>query len=274
MKLFRRLLDRRVFAGLALSIALSASPAVAQDFRPALVAPNTLTIGTSGAAPLFSMTGPTGALEGFDIDVSNLLGQALGLRVAFVQLDFAGLLPGLSAGRFDMIASGVTRTPERLASTSFFLLSPYIVNGVAITRRAADSAITGWDTLCGRTMGAVRGGTFQRFAQATLPAGCVTQTREYPGATELFLDLQNRRIDFAVHDHLGPNYLRAAGRLPGAVVLDDIRAIITQSIAVSGRNRPLATEIDARLAAWRTDGTLTRLVQKWFGVTPDWSRAD
>ena len=30
--------------------------------------------------------------------------------------------------------SGVTRTPERLASQDFFLLSPYIVNGAAITR--------------------------------------------------------------------------------------------------------------------------------------------
>lgn len=267
-------IPRRI-VGLALAFTLLAfSPASAQEVRAALIAPNTLTVGTSGAAPPFSMAGATGALEGFDIDVANLLGEALGLRVAFVQLDFAGLLPGLAAGRFDIIASGVTRTPERLASTSFFLLSPYIVNGVAITRRDADTSITGWDALCGRTMGAVRGGTFQRFAQSTLPAGCVTQTREYPGSTELFLDLRNRRIDFAVHDHLGPNYLRKAGQLPGVVVLDDIRSIITQSIAVGARNKPLADAIDARLTAWRADGTLARLVDKWFGVSVDWARAN
>jgi ABC-type amino acid transport substrate-binding protein len=258
---------------LALLSVLPLRQAVAQDFRAALIAPNTLTVGTSGSAPPFSMTGPTGALEGFDIDIATMLGQALGLRVSFVQLDFAGLLPGLAAGRFDIIASGVTRTPERLASTSFHLLSPYIVNGVAITRREGDTAITGWSTVCGRTMGAVRGGTFQRVAMATLPAGCVTQIREYPGATELFLDLRNRRIDFAVHDHLGPNYLRAAGRLPGVTVLDDILSTITQSIAVGARNRPLADAIDAQLETWRADGTLSRVVEKWFGVTIDWSRA-
>ena len=38
-------------------------------------------------------------------------------------------------------------------------------------------------------MGAVRGGTFQKIAMEKLPAGCVTATREYPGSTELFLDL-------------------------------------------------------------------------------------
>lgn len=260
-------------AAAALLFGVAAVPAAAQDYRASLIAPGTLTVGTSGSAPPFSMTGPTGALQGFDIDVANQLGEALGLRVAFVQLDFAGLLPGLAAGRFDIIASGVTRTPERLASTSFHLLSPYIVNGVAITRREADTAIAGWSSVCGRTMGAVRGGTFQRYATTALPAGCITQTREYPGATELFLDLQNRRIDFAVHDFLGPNYLKKAGQLPGVTVLDDIQATITQSIAVGTRNKPLADAIDARLEAWRNDGTLSRIVDKWFGVAIDWSRA-
>ena len=250
-----------------------APSASAQDIKAALIAPGTLTVGTSGSAPPFSMTGPTGALQGFDIDVANQLGEALGLRVAFVQIDFAGLLPGLASGRFDIIASGVTRTPERLASTSFHLLSPYIVNGVAIARRDADTGIAGWSSVCGRTMGAVRGGTFQRIAVETLPAGCVTQTREYPGATELFLDLQNRRIDFAVHDRLGPSYLKKSGQLPGITVLDETLSPITQSIAVGTRNKPLADAIDARLETWRNDGTLSRIVDKWFGVAIDWSKA-
>src|SRR5688572_886343 len=133
--------------------------------------------------------------------------RRLGSRSASSSSTSSGLLPGLSAGRFDVIASGVTRTPERLASTDFFLLSPYIVNGLAITRRADDEEITGWETVCGRTMGAVRGGTFQTLAQQRLPEGCVTEQREYPSSTELFLDLANRRIDFAAHDFLGPSYL-------------------------------------------------------------------
>jgi ABC-type amino acid transport substrate-binding protein len=258
----------------ALITALAPTVVDAQDFREDLVEADTLTVGTSGAAPPFSMTNAAGALEGFDIDVMNAMGESLGIPVTYRQLDFAGLLPGLTAGRFDVIASGVTRTPERLASKDFILLSPYIVNGAAITRRADDEDITGWETVCGRTMGAVRGGTFQKVAMETLPEGCVTETREYPGSTELFLDLANGRIDFAAHDFLGPNYLLKTGKIEGVVVLDELLATITQSIAVSPENPALAEAIDTTLATWRDDGTLQSLAEKWFGASIDWSAAD
>lgn len=254
--------------------ALAAFGAGAQDFKAALITPDTITVGTSGAAPPFSMTNAAGQLEGFDIDVMNLVAEKLGTRVRFAQLDFAGLLPGLAAGRFDVISSGLTRTPERLASKDFFLLSPYIVNGVAITRRAADGAITGWAAVCGKVMGAVRGGSFQKVAQDNLRAGCVTESREYPGATELFLDLGNRRIDFAAHDFLGPNYLIKTGRASGIVVLPDVIATVTQSAAVSAKNKALADRMDGLFAEWRRDGTLEKVAQKWFGASIDWSKAN
>lgn len=259
-------------AGFAL-LGLLATGVQAQDYHASLVNADTLTVGTSGSAPPFSMTSAAGELEGFDIDVVNLVGKSLGLTVKFEQLDFAGLLPGLTAGRFDVIASGVTRTPERLASKDFFLLSPYIVNGAAVTRREADTDITGWASVCGKVMGAVRGGSFQKVAMEKLPAGCITQTREYPGATELFLDLENRRIDFAAHDFLGPNYLIKSGKLSGMVVINDFLTTITQSVAVNNHNKPLADAIDAQFAKWREDGTLTGLSEKWFGASIDWSAA-
>jgi cystine transport system substrate-binding protein len=265
----------RFLQGFVVAIGLLATPALAQDgLQAGLAKAGTITVGTSGSAPPFSMTSPTGALEGFDIDIANLIGKELGLRVEFSQIDFGGLLPGLTSGRFDMIASGVTRTPERLASTEFFLLSPYIVNGVAITRRTADATITSWKSVCGKTMGAVRGGVFQTVAQQKLPQGCVTNTREYPGSTELFLDLTNRRIDFAAHDFLGPNYLIKTGKATDIVVVDDILSSITQSVAFSKKNEALAKRVDQMIAGWRTDGTLRKLAEKWFGSSLDWSNAD
>jgi ABC-type amino acid transport substrate-binding protein len=263
-----------LMVALTLAVSVWAGPGVAQDYKANLVAADTLTVGTSGSAPPFSMTGPSGDLTGFDVDVANLIGKELGLKVVFKQFDFAGLLPGLAAGQFDMIASGVTRTPQRLASTDFFLLSPYIVNGVAVTRRADSPEITGWKAVCGKVMGAVRGGSFQKTARETLPAGCVTETREYPGATELFLDLKNRRIDFAAHDFLGPNYLVTTGKTDGIVVIPELLASITQSVAVGPKNKPLAEKIDSLFVAWRKDGTLKGLGVKWFGASLDWSAAD
>ncbi|KQV41423.1 MULTISPECIES: transporter substrate-binding domain-containing protein [unclassified Rhizobium] len=261
-------------AVLAVVAFLGVSAVQAQDYKAALVTADTLTIGTSGSAPPFSMTNAAGELEGFDIDVVNLVAKELGLTAKFEKLDFAGLLPGLTAGRFDLIASGVTRTPERLASQDFFLLSPYIVNGAAITRHEPDGEIASWKDVCGKTMGAVRGGVFQKVAKEKLPEGCITKAREYPGSTELFLDLENHRIDFAAHDFLGPKYLEKSGKLTGMVTLDDLLTTITQSVAVNAKNKPLADAIDAKFATWRKDGTLQGLADKWFGASIDWSKAE
>ncbi len=266
----------RIFLStLAVIVAAALTPLAvsAQDYKASLVTENTLTIGTSGSAPPFTMVDASGTLSGFDIDVANLLGKELGLEIKFETLEFAGLLPGLATGRFDMIASGVIRSPERLASTDFFLLSPYIVNGAAVSRRVGDDDIIGWASVCGKVMGAVRGGTFQKIAIANLPEGCVTEMREYPSPTEMYLDLTNRRIDFAAHDLLGPNYLLKNGSITDVVVLNDLLATVTQSVAVNKNNKALADRIDAQFAIWREDGTLTDLITKWFGVAIDWSAA-
>ena len=53
------------------------------------------------------------SMAGFDIDVMYRIAADLGVKAEFVQLDWAGLLPGLAAGRFDAVASGVTPRTEK-----------------------------------------------------------------------------------------------------------------------------------------------------------------
>jgi ABC-type amino acid transport substrate-binding protein len=246
--------------------------AEAQDLRGELLQPGTITIGTTGTAPPFTMTDARGQLAGYDIELMTRIARELGLQTRFVQLEWAGLLPGLAARRFDVVASGVARTPERLASADFRLLSPYIVNGVAITRRADDTRINGWGDVCGMRMGGVRGAAQPRIALSALPQGCVTETREYPGWTEMLLDLRNRRIDFIAGDFLGPNYLTLQQN-QGVRVLKDIRSVLTQSIAVAPGRPALAAAIDGLIARWRGDGTLDEMITRWFGDRLDWSLA-
>jgi L-cystine transport system substrate-binding protein len=251
---------------------LLASAAHAQDLRSELLQPGTLTVGTTGTAPPFTMTDARGQLSGYDIEFMGMVARELGLQLRWVQLEFAGLLPGLSARRFDVVASGVARTPERLASADFRVLSPYIVNGVAITRRADDARINGWGDVCGMRMGGVRGAVQPRIGLSSLPPNCVTETREYPGWTEMLLDLRNRRIDFVIGDFLGPNYLTLQQN-QGVRVLKEIRSVITQSVAVAQGRPQLAAAIDAMIVRWRGDGTLDRMIERWFGDRLDWSLA-
>lgn len=240
------------------------------DIKAELLKPNTIVVGTTGTAPPFTMTDASGNIAGYDIDVMRQVGADLGLAVEFVQLEFAGLLPGLAAGRFDVVASGVVRTPQRLAATDFKLLSPYTVNGVAIVKRRNDARINGWKDICGLKMGGVRGAVQPKLAMETLAPGCVQPPREYPGWTEMLLDLKNERIDFLVGDFLGPSYLTRED--PAVEVVKDVIAVNSQSIAVSAKKPELAKAIDDLLKRYRETGVLDKLLQKHFGTQVDWSR--
>ena len=256
------------FAAAVLASGITAADA--QDFKSKLVQAGTITVGTSGTVTPFSYSDASGKLEGFDIDVMNRVAAELKLPVRYVTLDFSGLLPGLTAGRFDVVASGVTRTPQRMTSTEFKILSPYIVNGVAITRRAGDTRINGWKDVCGKRMGGVRGGVFQKIAMEKLPAGCVTELREYPAPGEMLLDLGNNRIDFMAHDFLGISYTKVSTKA-NIDVLPDILETITQSLAVNAKNPELTDTIDKMLIKWRADKSLDALIVKRFGASLDWS---
>ncbi len=260
--------------GIAWSLMLAfggLAPVHAADFEGELLKPDTIVIGTTGTAPPFTMTDTSGELVGYDIDVMKKVSEALGLTPEFVQLEWAGLLPGLAGKRFDVVASGVTRTAERLASDDFRILSPYTVNGVAIVRRKGDERVSGWDAVCGMRMGAVRGAIQPKMALEELGSDCVSNVMEYPGWTEMLLDLKNKRVDFIVGDFLGPSYLTKADAdvevVPGVIRPN------SQSLAVAAGKPNLADAMDALLTQYREDGTLDTLLETHFGTTVDWSMA-
>ncbi|MCA0995016.1 substrate-binding periplasmic protein [Alloyangia pacifica] len=249
--------------------ALLAGPAAA-DFKDELLKTDTIVVGTTGSAPPFSMIGDDGELGGFDVAVMTKLAEDLGVDVEFEQLDWAGLLPGLASDRFDVVSSGVTRTAERLASDDLIMLSPYIINGVAVTKLAANDEIGGWDDVCGKTVGVIRGSAELGLIEASLPEGCLGKVSEYPGWTEMSLDLKNHRIDWIGMDYLGPSYLAAKDEL--ITVLPEVRSPKTQSVAVAPGDAELAEALDKLIATYREDGTLNALVEEYFGQPVDFTQ--
>jgi len=240
------------------------------DFKDELMEPGTIVVGTTGTAPPFTMINDSGELDGFDIAVMKKVAEDLGVDVEFRQLDWSGLLPGLVADRFDVVASGVTRTRDRLASDQLIMLSPYIINGVAITKLTSNDEINNWDDICGKTVGVVRGSAEIDLIRASLPEGCLGTVKEYPGWTEMSLDLKNRRIDWLGMDYLGPSYL--AAKNDTITVLPDVRSPKTQSLAVAPDDEELAAAIDALITKYREDGTLNEMITEYFGQPVDFSK--
>lgn len=68
-----------------------------------------------------------GELAGFEIDVATKLAEDMGVEVEFIPTEWAGIIPALLTGKFDVIIGGMGTTPERALKVNFSI--PYEVFG-------------------------------------------------------------------------------------------------------------------------------------------------
>jgi polar amino acid transport system substrate-binding protein len=88
-----------------------------------------LRVGMSTFVP-WAMTDKTGNLVGFEIDVARRLAQDLGLKAEFIPTKWAGIIPSLLTGKFDVIIGGMGIQPQRNLKVNFSI--PYDFSGVAL----------------------------------------------------------------------------------------------------------------------------------------------
>jgi polar amino acid transport system substrate-binding protein len=88
-----------------------------------------LRVGMSTFVP-WAMKDKTGKLIGFEIDVATRLARDMGVKVDFVPTKWAGIIPALLTGKFDVIIGGMGILPKRNLKVNFTI--PYDVTGMSI----------------------------------------------------------------------------------------------------------------------------------------------
>jgi len=131
---------------LLLGVVLSA-PASAQQAAKELSSDSVIeTIKKRGAIKIglsifkpWSMRDKDGELIGFELDVGQKLADDMGVEAEFIPTAWDGIIPALVAGKFDVIISGMTTTPQRNLTINF--TDPYAYSGLTIlanTKMTAD----------------------------------------------------------------------------------------------------------------------------------------
>lgn len=124
-------------AVLAMAVAYSAT-ATAQQARQQLSADSVIeTIKERGAIKIglsiftpWSMRDKNGELVGFELDVGKKLAADMGVEAEFIPTSWDGIIPALLSGKFDVIISGMTTTPQRNLTINF--TSPYAFSGLTM----------------------------------------------------------------------------------------------------------------------------------------------
>lgn len=95
-----------------------------------------LKVGMSTFVP-WAMKDKTGKLIGFEIDVASQLAEDMGVKVEFVPTKWAGIIPALLTGKFDVIIGGMSIRPDRNLKVNFSIPYDYAGQSLVANRRLA-----------------------------------------------------------------------------------------------------------------------------------------
>ncbi|WP_296764870.1 glutamine ABC transporter substrate-binding protein GlnH [Sediminimonas sp.] len=199
-----------------------------------------------------------GEYTGFDIDMWNAIAEELELEYQLRPMDFSGIITALQTGQVDVALAGITIKPERQEVIDFS--DGYYDSGFRLMV-AAESDISTWDDLDGKTLAVKTGTSASDWAEENLTN---TELRKFPNIDNAYLELRTGRVDAAMHDT--PNvlyYIAAAGK-------GQVKAVGDQQMAHQyGIGFPKGSElvgpVNEALARMREDGRYDAIYSKWFG---------
>src|SRR4051794_24142838 len=96
----------------------------------------TVKIATEGAYAPWNFTGAGGKLEGFEIDLANDLCNRMKAKCEIVAQDWDGIIPALSAKKYDAIMAGMSITDERKKVIDFSRSYANSPNGYLVARNS------------------------------------------------------------------------------------------------------------------------------------------
>lgn len=264
--------------------ALSSVEAFAETTKKRIFREGTIVIGIHNRTPWGLRDEKTGEATGWHPDLMRSAFEELGVRkIEFRVTEFGALIPGLLAGRFDAVASGLAITPERCKQVSFGapdLQAP----DAAIVLEGNPRNINGYADIANNEdliMGAGRGSVVTRNAGA---AG-VPESRMllFPDIESNVSALRAGRIDVAVLSTatvIGLLAGKGAHGLERVTPFDvgDVQSNVS-AIAFRHEDDDLRAIYDEQLAKIKSDGRLEAIMEKYgFGeqemVPPDVTTAD
>lgn len=164
-----------------------------------IVARGVLKVGTTGDyKPFTFLDKATGRFEGFDIDMAERLGKALGVKVEYVQTSWPTLMKDFEAGSYDLAVGGVSITLDRARKGLFS--TPIMREGKTPIARCADKGK--FETIADIDRPGVRvivnpGGTNERFARAHVKTATISVHNDN---TTIFQEIAKGNADLMMTD--------------------------------------------------------------------------
>jgi polar amino acid transport system substrate-binding protein len=244
-----------VWAALAL-----ANQAAARDLQDVLNT-GTLRVGVTLFAP-WAARGGDGEFIGFEVDVARQLAADMGVKAQLSAYDLDRLVPALEAGEIDVIAAGLTITPERALHVNFS--QPYAESGIALaTHVARTTNVTDIGALDSEqyTIAAVEGSVGTQLARRLWPRARVQTYMSIEAASAALLAGE---VHGYVEDEPVPTFLALEN--PDVIDVPTSRPLLASraGFAVGKGDPDFLAYLNAWIIAHEADTWLPTTATYWF----------
>lgn len=215
-----------------------------------------LTVGTDATFPPMEFV-ENGQRTGFDVELVEAVGKAMGRKVEWVDIDFKGLIPGLISKRFDMAVSAIYITDERRKVVDF--TAPYYAGGLVAMVKENNTTIRTPADLNGKKVSVQVGTKSVSYVKEKYPQ---VQLMEVEKNQEMFNLVDIGRSDAAVTGK--PAAYQYTRTRPGLKVLDEQLTTEEYGMAIRKDSPELTKSVNAAIEKLKADGTYAAIVKKWF----------
>ena len=273
--MFLKLARTKFFLALGIAGACAGSLPAHADLLSDIQQKHEITVATEARFAPYEFV-QDGKIVGYGTEMLHMiLAKLPGVKVNQLDLPFQGIMPGLTAKKWDLGGTSIVITKAR--SEHFAFTIPVGDATVVVLKRKGDTTITRAEDLVGKTVGTEAGSaqlqiihTYSDELQKQGGKG-VAQIKEYTDFDGAYADLAAGRIQAVVQaiSNLGP-LLKAR---------PDTFEIVNQTIgpktyyAWAVRNDPdtasLREFLNQGLLELKRSGKMAELQRQWFGFTMD-----
>jgi polar amino acid transport system substrate-binding protein len=210
--------------------------------------------------PPFAFIDKTGQPSGFDVEAMNAIAKEIGVEVSHQPIEWDGIITALLTKKIDIIASGMSITPERAEKVAFSI--PYwVIQQVMVTKKGAGLSVD--QLLTGKKTIGVQQGTSEAkwLKEEAAKRGWNFELRYYSSAPLAIEDVLNGRIDGAAMDDAPAK---------DAVSKKDIEIAGTFGMAdekfgyaMRKEDKALLDKVNKALAALMASPTWNQLIEKY-----------
>jgi polar amino acid transport system substrate-binding protein len=226
-------------------------------------------VGTEPTAPPYVFYGEDNkTLVGLEVDLAQALGERLGVKFTFLPTQFASIVPGIQAGRFDVGLSAMGDFVPREKVVDEIDYS-YEATGI-IVPAGNPHHITKLSDACGLRAAGVQGSIPLQLLdkqKGLCPADKPMEVLQFPSNDQLTVALHSGRADLSMDTYGVAAYTLAHQPASESHKLELVKgaryAVGYQAIVVSKQATQLRDAIKAALESMMADSSYQKLFAKW-----------